>query len=225
MQRWLEQVTPLVRLLSGGGIALSLALAEGVLSIGLGLVAGGLVWGLLSPRAWGRLLVLLALMLMFGWSIILSPEGRWETALLVVGRVLAIAIWLQALLGTLSGSELAQALQRLRLPHKLVTMLVLMVRYIHTLEAEYQRLWRGMRARGFVLSWRPRALRGFGMLLAMLLWRSLLRAEQVDRAMRCRGFRGRFPVFHSVRGGRLNSFAIAIAVVWMLGIFWLEMYQ
>jgi cobalt/nickel transport system permease protein len=99
-----------------------------------------------------------------------------------------------ALLGLVGGLEpavLGHALARLRVPDKLVHLLLLTVRQIELVHQELGRLRRAMRARAF----QPRSDRhtwvSYGNLIGMLLVRSLDRSQRMLAAMRCRGFDGR----------------------------------
>ncbi len=80
------------------------------------------------------------------------------------------------------------------------------------LEEEYGQLRRAMAIRAF----RPRldlhTLRSMGYLVGMLLVRALDRSERVQKAMKCRGFAGRFHTHEHFRAGRLDGvFAIGLA--------------
>ncbi|RMG05020.1 MAG: cobalt ECF transporter T component CbiQ [Planctomycetota bacterium] len=112
----------------------------------------------------------------------------WHTAL----RANAIVAAMLALLGTMELPTLGHALSHLRVPDRLVHLLLFAVRYLEVLFAEYVRLRTAMRLRGFRRKTSRHAYRAFGYLIGMLLVRSLERSERVARAMRLRGFRGRF---------------------------------
>ncbi|MFN2187139.1 MAG: energy-coupling factor transporter transmembrane component T family protein, partial [Candidatus Promineifilaceae bacterium] len=117
------------------------------------------------------------------------------------GRLLALTIFLRshivvivllALVGTLDAVTLGHALAQLRLPDKLVHLLLFTVRYLGVLHEEYGRLRQAMRTRGFkarsdLYSWRV-----LGWMMGMLLVRSLERSQRIHDAMKCRGFNGRF---------------------------------
>ena len=104
----------------------------------------------------------------------------------------AILLACIGLLATMSVSSLGHALDRMHMPGKIVHLLLLTYRYIFVIEQEYQRLMTAAKVRSF----RPRTnlhtYRTYAYLMGMLFVRSSDRAERVDRAMRCRGFRGRF---------------------------------
>jgi len=134
----------------------------------------------------------------------------------------AIVLCYTALLSTIDPVHLGSALHQLRLPPKLVHLLLFTVRYIDVVHHEHGRLIRAMRVRCF----RPRlnlhTLRTYGYLVGMLLVNSFDRSDRIVAAMKCRGFRGRFyALFTHVSGGREVVFALlTLAVLTILG--WME---
>jgi cobalt/nickel transport system permease protein len=120
-----------------------------------------------------------------------SAEGlRQAVAIVLTANTIVLAVL--ALVGTLEPVALGRALAVLKVPEKVVHLLLFTVRYIAVLKDEYRRMALAMRARGF----RPRGNRhtwnSFGWLFGMLLVRSFERSERIHAAMKCRGFSGRF---------------------------------
>lgn len=120
-----------------------------------------------------------------------SAEGLRQAAAIML-TANAVMLALLALVGTLEPVALGRALAALKVPDKVVHLLLFTVRYVAVLKSEYQRMVLAMRARGF----RPRGNRhtwnSFGWLFGMLLVRSFERSERIHAAMKCRGFSGRF---------------------------------
>lgn len=120
-----------------------------------------------------------------------SIEGL-QQAVAIVLTANAVVLAVLALIGTLEPVALGHALAALKVPDKVVHLLLFTVRYIAVLKSEYRRMVLAMRARGF----RPRGNRHtwntFGWLFGMLLVRSFERSERIQAAMKCRGFSGRF---------------------------------
>lgn len=117
--------------------------------------------------------------------------------LLAIGigiRANTIVLSVTALVATLAVVDFGRALYALRVPPKLVTLLLFTVRYVAVIRTEYMALRRAMRVRCF----RPRSnlhtLRTLGNLVGMLLVRGLERSARVLMAMKCRGYTGRFHV-------------------------------
>ena len=153
-----------------------------------------------------RLAVVLGFLLLLWLVLPITYEGEvaWQIGPLRLywpGMALSARITLKAtaiiavftaLAATMPVSTLGQALARLRVPAKLVYLLLMCYRYIFVIEQEYQRLRTAMKIRGF----RPRTslhtYRSYAYLVGMLFVRAAARAERVHQAMCCRGFDGRF---------------------------------
>ena len=113
----------------------------------------------------------------------------------------AIVLAFMALVASMPLSTLGHALHRLRVPDKIVHLLLMTYRYIFVLEQEYQRLMRAVRVRGF----RPRTnlhtYRTYAYVVGMLFVKAGERAERVQQAMLCRGFRRKFYCLQEFRAG------------------------
>lgn len=112
-------------------------------------------------------------------------------ALLITLKSNAIILVNLALLASMRVLTLAQAMQSLKTPHKLVQILFFSLRYFQVIHQEYHRLHEAMRARGFRPKTNMHTYRTYAYLLSMLLVRSLNRGQRVYEAMLCRGFNGR----------------------------------
>ena len=168
-------------------------------ALGVSLALLALAW--LPPRLWLRRLIPLNLMLLTLFILLPLGGGTATLALLIALKANAIMLTLTALLSTLEAVELGHALQQLHCPAKLVHLLLFTVRYLDVLHREYERLRNAMRARAFQPRLDRHTLRTYGYLVGMLLVRAFERAERIEQAMRCRGFRGRYP---AVATRRLN---------------------
>lgn len=119
-------------------------------------------------------------------------EGAGSDIARMAFKCNAILIAATALAGTMDMANFGHALAHLGVPSKLAQLLLFTVRQIETLRLEYLRLKDAMKARAF----RPRTdlhtYRTLAALAAMLLLRSLDRAERVSDAMKCRRFSGHF---------------------------------
>ncbi|MGB0694469.1 MAG: cobalt ECF transporter T component CbiQ [Rhodospirillaceae bacterium] len=125
---------------------------------------------------------------LFGF--VASWEGLAQTALIAL-KANAVLLVLLSLVATMAPNRLANALGGMKVPATLVHLLLFTTRYIHVIGAEYQRLRRAMRARGFQPGTNWHSYRSFGHLIGMVLVRALERSERVLAAMKCRGFDGR----------------------------------
>jgi cobalt/nickel transport system permease protein len=165
--------------------------AAALLALGVGGALGLLAW--LPAAVWLRRLLPLNAMLLALALLLPLSGGSPSLALLVALKANAILLALTALLSTLEPVQLGHALQQLRCPPKLTHLLLFTVRYLDVLHREFERLRTAMRARAFQPRLDRHTLRTYGYLVGMLLVRAFERAERIEQAMRCRGFRGRYP--------------------------------
>jgi len=107
-------------------------------------------------------------------------------------KSIAILLIFISLISTMTISALGHALGRLYIPGKLVQLLLMTYRYIFVIEQEYQRLTTAMKIRGFRSGTNIHSYRTYAYLIGMLFVRASIRAQRVQNAMLCRGFRGRF---------------------------------
>ncbi len=206
----LHRLDPRLRILTAVLFSFVVALAERFPALWTGLALGLFLTVLarLNPRevfrrlavVWGFLL-LLWLVLPFtieGGPVLyrLGPLAATREGLLLAARITlksnAILLGLMALIATMPLTTLGHALDRLRVPPKMVHLLLLTYRYIFVLEQEYQRLSRAARLRNFRPGTNLHTYRTYAYLVGMLFVRASARADRVYRAMRCRGFQGKF---------------------------------
>lgn len=120
-----------------------------------------------------------------------SKEG-FIHALKIALKANAVVFCLLALVGTMSATTLGHAMAHLRVPDKLVHLLLFTVRYLDVIGQEYKRMRRAMQARAFVMQANLHTWRSVGYLVGMLLVHSLERSERIMDAMKCRGYKGKF---------------------------------
>ena len=126
----------------------------------------------------------------------------------------AVVMALLVLVGTMEPVRMGHAMHALRVPEKLVLMLLFTIRYVEVLRDEYLRLRTAMKMRGFQAGTNWHSYRSLGYLVGMLLVRAMERSERIFEAMKCRGFSGRFLLLEdfALRGGDLRFMALAGAV-------------
>lgn len=154
-------------------------------------------------RRWVPVLVFLALLwLVLPWTVPGRPlleagplsasrEGL-RLSLEISLKSTAILLALMALAATMTAATLGHALHRLGVPEKIVSLLTITYRYVFVIEAEFTRLRRAAKVRGFRPGTNLHTYRTTAYLVGMLFVRAADRAERVYAAMRCRGFQGRF---------------------------------
>ena len=107
-------------------------------------------------------------------------------------KSISILMMFIALVTTAGFVTLGHAMDQLGIPEKIVHLLLMSYRYIFVIEQEYRRLSRAATIRGFKPGTNLHTYRTYAYLIGMLFVRAAERADQVYRAMRCRGFNGRF---------------------------------
>lgn len=209
----LSRIDPRVRLLCVLASSLAVALDARPLPLGL-LALAGLVLCVVA-RVPARVLlrrliglnafmalVLLTLPLTSGGDVLVQIAGIdvYRDGLLQALRIVlaghALVLLFVALVATLEPTTLAHALLHLKVPDKLVRILMFAIRYIDVLHDTRLRRERAMRARGFVARCDAHTLRTTAHLVGSLVGDSLERAQRIEQAMRARGWRGGFPMLH-----------------------------
>lgn len=150
-------------------------------------------------------------------------EGLWQAVALIL-KINAISLVIFALITTMQPLVMASALTGLHVPRALVHLFIFTLRGIDLLHREQHRLRDAMRARAFRLRFSLHCWRSIGFLFGMLMVRSLERAERMLEAMRCRGFRGEFPmmavpqVFKGIDYVFLCGSLVVCAGLWSFGL-------
>jgi len=164
-------------------------------------------------RLFARILVanlfIVFLWLFLPWTVEGEAVYRWGAVTITrEGLFLALAVTLKAnaiiaasiaLLATSPLADIAHGLNLLRVPQKLVVLLMLTVRYIHLIFSEYKRLVNSAKTRAFRPRIGLRTYKTIASMFAILLLRSHDRADSVLHAMQLRGFSGRFPALKRFR--------------------------
>ncbi len=107
-------------------------------------------------------------------------------------KTIGLLLIFMALVATMTLDTLGHTLSRLRLPDKLVYLMLITYRYLFVIEQEYQRLMRAIRIRNFRAGTNLHSYRTYAYLVGMIFVRASERARRVHGAMVCRGFCGRF---------------------------------
>ncbi|MCW5625611.1 MAG: cobalt ECF transporter T component CbiQ [Burkholderiales bacterium] len=154
------------------------------------------------------------------WISIGAGPGAWIATTQGIEHAVRIAlsgnllvILMTALIASLEPAVLAQALVGLRLPEKLVRILMFAIRYVDVLQATRVRIGRAMRARGHVRGFDAHTWRSTAHVVVALLGHSVERAQRIEQAMRCRGWRGRFPPGSRFRPTARDGLFVSLFVV------------
>jgi cobalt/nickel transport system permease protein len=236
----IHRLDPRIRILSGFGLSAIIALSKSWPVIGLGAASAlALLFAArVGPRVvFGRLIELNVFMLMVLLLVPFSMPGEplfclgpavfsrqgliFALAITLKGN--AVVMTLTALLSTIETVTLGHALNHLKVPDKLIHLFLFTVRYIDVLHHEYLRLRQAMKCRCFRVGMNLHTYRTLGNLVAILLIRSLDRSERIMRAMKCRGFTGRFWMLdHFHTHNRDIVFAVG-ALLFCAALIWLEL--
>lgn len=135
----------------------------------------------------------------------------------------AIVLAFMALVATMPFATVGHALHRLRVPDKIVHLLLMTYRYVFVLEQEYQRLVRAARIRGFRPGTDLHTYRTYAYLVGMLFVKAVDRAERVRWAMLCRGFKRRFYSLQEFKAGAGGLFFGLLAAAAVAAIAALEL--
>jgi cobalt/nickel transport system permease protein len=138
-------------------------------------------------------------------SLAIGPLAIYNAGIIMAAQITlksnAILLLMMALVATMNLSILGHALNWWRVPDKIVHLLLFTYRYVFLIEQEYQRLIRAARFRGFRPGTDLHTYKTYASIVGMLLVRSAIRADRVQKAMLCRGFKGRFYCLHEFNTG------------------------
>ena len=134
----------------------------------------------------------------------------------------AILLAFIALIATMSFATLGHALYRLRVPEKIVHLLMMTYRYVFVIEQEFLRLLRAAKIRGFQPGTNSNTYRTYSYVIGMLFVRAAARAERVHQAMLCRGFKGKF---YSLQDFHMSPASWIFALLMTVVIFGLALME
>lgn len=120
-----------------------------------------------------------------------SREGL-NLALLATLKCNAILLCFFAFIADLGLTLIGCALDRLRVPPKLVFLFLCTCRYIHVIGEEWQRLRTAAALRGFAPRTSPHTYATIGNMLGLTVANSMDRSRRIHEAMLLRGFNGEF---------------------------------
>ncbi|WP_319484601.1 cobalt ECF transporter T component CbiQ [uncultured Cohaesibacter sp.] len=156
---------------------------------------------------------------LFGWPA--SYEGLLQ-AVVILLRANAIVMATLPLIATIDAVTFGHALASLRVPERLVHLLLFTVRYIEVLHTEYKRLRTAMKCRAFAPSNSLHTYKSVGYLVGMLLIRSFERSERILMAMKCRGFNGQFHLLKEFSLTRKDCAFALLSFLFILSLMALE---
>ena len=176
-----------------------------------------LLWLLLPFTFKGEILTQIGFLAIYRPGVVLAAQITLKSNAILLAFI--------ALVATMSFSTLGHALFRLRVPEKIVHLLLMTYRYVFVIEQEYLRLIRATKIRGFRPGTNANTYRTYSYLVGMLFVRAASRAERVHQAMLCRGFKGQFYSLQEFQMGSASwVFAILMALIISGLVFWEIIY-
>ena len=173
-----------------------------------------LLWVLLPFTFSGDVLARVASFAIYRPGVVLAAQ--------ITLKSYAILLAFIALIATMSFATLGHALYRLRVPEKIVHLLLMTYRYVFVIEQEFLRLLRAAKIRGFQPGTNSNTYRTYSYVIGMLFVRAAARAERVHQAMLCRGFKGKFYSLQDFHVGNASwIFALLMTVV-IFGLLFME---
>jgi len=137
----------------------------------------------------------------------------WLTvAVRVYAKGLSVVTLALVLLSTSTLPTIFKAAHALRFPTTLLHVVMLTYRYVFVLGQELRRMRIALRVRGYRVRANAHTYRTTAHTAGTLLVRGYERAERVSRAMRCRGFDGRFRSLIEFRTRREDLVFLALVV-------------
>jgi cobalt/nickel transport system permease protein len=205
--------TAMVRGLLGASLALSLTV--------LWLLVSGIPLGFALRRLRTVLLFLLPILVLLP----LTHPGGWEAGLrqggIMVIKGLAMVLTVFPMFATTPFHVSMKALARLRVPERLVAMILFAYRYLFVFAEEVRLLQQAARARGFHPKTDGRTLKTLGNLVGLLVVRAFERTQRIYQAMLARGFREKFGTLYEFSwgwGDAVKSGAILLAALGLVGV-------
>lgn len=238
---WLHGIDPRLRVSGATALAVVVAVASDfkALTTALLLSAMMVISARLDLRQVARRLLAPAMFLILLWAVLpwshagetlttLGPVILTRPGVLLCAQIslktLALLLAFMALVATMTVDTLGHTLNRLRLPDKMVHLLLITYRYLFVLEQEYQRLLRAMKIRNFHPKTNLHSYRTYAYLVGMLFVRASERARRVHAAMICRGFSGRFFSLRRFPPNRRNtrfSIGLIVALLVLIVLEWI----
>ncbi|MGB5748784.1 MAG: cobalt ECF transporter T component CbiQ [Desulfobacterales bacterium] len=189
----------------------------------------------LGFKAVGERLVLVNGLILFLWVVVpltyggqpifqIGPLSLSRAGVVLAARITlksnAILLTLIALIATMTFATIGYTLKQLRVPQKIIHLLLMNYRYVFVLEQEYQRLMRASKIRGFQPKTNLHTYRTYAYVIGMLLVRATSRAHRVHQAMLCRGFKGTFYSLQEFKAGKAGLiFSVLMAGITMILVF------
>ncbi|MCP3940774.1 MAG: cobalt ECF transporter T component CbiQ [Desulfobacteraceae bacterium] len=182
----------------------------------------------LKPLFWCLLTIWVFVPLTFKGNIIFQYglfSASYQGILLsckITFKSLALLLMFISLIATMPIASLGAGLHQLKVPDKLVFLLLMTYRYIAVIQGEYMRLLRAAKFRGFKPGTNLHSYKIYAFLSGMLFVRASFRAKRVYQAMCCRGFKQKFHTLDIYPPSKLNYVFSFLMILVILGLVIIE---
>ncbi|MFH1901544.1 MAG: cobalt ECF transporter T component CbiQ [Candidatus Omnitrophota bacterium] len=152
----------------------------------------------------------------------ISRQGLRLSSLIAL-RAISICMVVLVMIGTMKFHKTLKALEKLKLPNKLIQMVMFTYRYIFVLLGELGRMSTAARARLFKKKTDIHTLKITGNLIGMLFIRGFERTQAVYNAMASRGYKGKLKIQDEFRLSKidlLKAFLIITVAVTLTIVGW-----
>lgn len=160
----------------------------------------------------------------------LTHPVSWQQGLerggVIFIKGLAMVLTIVPMFGTTPFNVSMKALVRLKVPQRLVTMILFAYRYLFVFAEEFRTMQQALQARGFKPGSNGRTFRSLGNLVGLMVVRAFERTERIYQAMMARGFKDRFGTLTEFSwgwGDALQGGVIMLAAVALVGVDYLWM--
>lgn len=224
----LHRLDPRVKIGAFTFFLVAVALVRGLLGAALALTLA-LVWLYLSriPLSFtlGRLKAVVGFLAAFLVLLPLTHPGGWQAGLerggVIFIKGLAMVLTVIPMFGTTPFNVSMKALAGLKVPARLVTMILFAYRYLFVFAEETRTMQQALKARGFKARSNWRTLAAVGNLVGLMVVRAFEHTERIYQAMVARGFKEKFGTFYEFSWGwpdALKGAVIVLAAVGLVGV-------
>ncbi len=161
--------------------------------------------------------------LLFQYGVLKASSQGIELSAKITLKSIAILLTFSSLVATMRIGSLGSGLHQLRVPDKLVFLLLMTHRYIAVIYGEYNRLLRAAKFRGFKPGTNLHSYKTYAFLAGMLFVRASFRAKRVYHAMCCRGFQQKFHTLDVYPSNGLNYIFLCANVLAGFGLVVIEL--
>ncbi|MEP9410420.1 MAG: hypothetical protein HRF42_03295 [Candidatus Brocadia sp.] len=173
-------------------------------------------------RVW-RCKGVLVFFLLTGVTLLCTEEGR-SLAPVLLTKMLVMWLWAVAWITWVGFERILATLEKLRVPSVLIHIIAFTARFLPILSERLKMMLAAQASRGAKRGIHPLQLRNLAGGIGCLLLASFEQAENVERAMRSRGFSGTLPLFAEDNNVTAAPYGSLIILFLFAGIVWFGVF-